>query len=138
MFHVPEQYRLRTGPLASTERAGHNGAFILPPKIQDRLLLVIASDGMSWEHASVRCATRGGKSLIPTWVEMCHVKSIFWDDEDVVMQLHPAVSEYVNLHPHVLHLWRPVGLEIPTPPSILVGPITGAGPGGTRGDTTED
>jgi len=52
---------------------------------------------------------------------MAYVKDLCWDDEDVVMQLHPRKSEYVNNHPHVLHLWRPRHEMIPTPPSILVG-----------------
>jgi hypothetical protein len=52
---------------------------------------------------------------------MAYVKDLCWDAEDVVMQLHPRKSEYVNNHPHVLHLWRPVDVEIPTPPSIFVG-----------------
>ncbi|HEX3577551.1 MAG TPA: hypothetical protein VHY33_03220, partial [Thermoanaerobaculia bacterium] len=58
----------------------------------------------------------------PTWREMVSVKNECWDDEDVVMQLHPKKSEYVNCHPYVLHLWRPRHAVIPTPPSILVGP----------------
>lgn len=52
---------------------------------------------------------------------MCLVKSIFWDDEDAVMQLHPPRSEWVNNHRYCLHLWRPVGVEIPLPPSWMVG-----------------
>ena len=39
----------------------------------------------------------------------------------LVMQYHPAKSEYVNLYENRLHLWRPVGVEIPTPPKELVG-----------------
>lgn len=57
----------------------------------------------------------------PTWKEMVYIKDLCWDGEDVVMQLHPRKSEYVNNHPHTLHLWRPIGQEIPTPPSIFVG-----------------
>ena len=51
---------------------------------------------------------------------MCHVKDLCWDAEDVVMQLHPRQSEYVNNHPHVLHLWRPKVQVIPTPPKAAV------------------
>jgi hypothetical protein len=52
---------------------------------------------------------------------MCFIKDLFWDAEDVVIQYHPAKSEYVNMHENTLHLWRPVGKEIPTPPKELVG-----------------
>lgn len=57
---------------------------------------------------------------------MCQVKDVCWDDEDVVMQLHPRRSQYVNMHPHTLHLWRPLEASIPEPPSILVGPLVEA------------
>jgi hypothetical protein len=40
---------------------------------------------------------------------MCFVKGLFWDDEDVAIQFHPAKSEYVNFHPFALHLWRKEG-----------------------------
>jgi len=52
---------------------------------------------------------------------MHYVKGLFWGPEDVVMQLHPAASEYVNKHPFCLHLWRPIEAAIPTPPRIMVG-----------------
>lgn len=88
-------------------------------------LFALASDGSDWEasglpgprweHVSVRAENR-----IPTWKEMCAVKYLFWGDDEVVMQLHPHKDDYVNYHPNVLHLWRPVGVEIPTPPKICV------------------
>jgi hypothetical protein len=52
---------------------------------------------------------------------MSFVKSLFWSDEECVMQLHPPASAYVNNHPHCLHLWRPTRQQIPMPPEILVG-----------------
>lgn len=58
----------------------------------------------------------------PTWSEMCRVKAAFWDDDDVVVQYHPARSDYVNVHPYCLHLWRPVGIQMPQPDSLMVGP----------------
>jgi len=121
-FHVPEQYRLRQGPLASGPSAGNNGAFILPPRIGNRTLFTVASDGMGWEHVSVHCTT-GRKSYTPTWAEMCHVKDIFWGAEDVVIQIHPRKSQYVNFHEHTLHLWRHAEWEFLVPPSFLIGSV---------------
>ena len=77
---------------------------------------IIASWGGGWEHVSASYATR-----CPTWEEMCMIKEIFWDDSEVVMQLHPEKVEYVNLHPYCLHLWKPMDQKIPTPPSFMVG-----------------
>ena len=115
MFHVPEYERITSGPMRSSSHDGNNGAFMLG--VGNRKVSVIASDGMGWEHVSVSLPDRA-----PTWGEMCAIKAMFWDAEDVVMQLHPSESEYVNIHTHCLHLWRPIGQEIPTPPLFMVGP----------------
>lgn len=83
--------------------------------------LAIISSGVDhtykWEHVSVSTRDR-----TPTWEEMSFVKDLFWTEEECVVQFHPPKSEYVNHHPHCLHLWRPLGENIQTPPSILVGP----------------
>ena len=57
----------------------------------------------------------------PTWEEMSMVKSMFWNSEDRVVQFHPPESEHINNHANCLHLWRPVGVEIPAPPAWMVG-----------------
>lgn len=127
-FHVPEQYRVRGGEMGSDSSAGNNGAFHFPPTVKRSLrLMAIASDGTywdelgypppAWEHVSVSTAVR-----CPTWEEMCWVKDLFWDPEDVVIQLHPPRSEWVNCHPYCLHMWRPIGVVLPRPPAMTVGP----------------
>lgn len=123
MFHVPEQYRVRSGPMASYASDGNCGSFILSSTGSSRVLSCIVSDGLGWEHVSVKAHKNNntGTPRIPTWTEMCRIKETFWDLEDVVMQLHPRASEYVNNHPSVLHLWRPTSGEIPEPPRLLVG-----------------
>lgn len=129
-FHAPERARLVRGPLASSALDGNNGAFDLESCITGWRLALIVSDGTEsaevpdyqWEHVSVHAYAYHGKhQRTPTWEEMAYVKRLLWDAEDVVMQLHPRESEYVNNHPHVLHLWRPKFASIPVPPSELVG-----------------
>jgi hypothetical protein len=114
MFHVPEAARIHDGPMGSAPNVGQWGAFYVP------------SPEPGWEHVSVN-AIRGKQSRCPSWKEMTHVKDLFWDAEDVVMQLHPRRSQYVNAHPNVLHLWRPTHMVIPEPPAVLVGPVTSRG-----------
>ncbi len=80
-------------------------------------LRVISSENMGWEHVSVSLTNR-----CPTWAEMCFVKSLFWEDEEAVVQFHPKKKDYVNYHPHCLHMWKRSGLDWDTPPKILVGP----------------
>lgn len=109
-FHVPEKYRVTSGLMASDARHGNNGMF------QWRNFTIVASDQLGWQHVSVSLPTR-----CPTWEEMCRIKGMFWDAEDCVMQLHPPKSLHVNNHNFCLHLWRPIGVEIPMPGVELVG-----------------
>lgn len=76
---------------------------------------VVASAGAGWDHVSISTQLR-----CPTWEEMCKIKDTFFDEDEVVMQLHPAKKDYVNIHPYCLHMWRPHDVEIPTPPKIMV------------------
>lgn len=93
------------------------GAFLVPSPIDGRNLKVIATNGYGWDHVSV---SREGRC--PNWVEMAHVKRMFFEDNETAMQLHVPPTEHVNCHPFCLHLWRPQNVEIPRPPSLLVGP----------------
>lgn len=115
-FHAPNQYRQRKGRMATADAHGNNGAFFVPTRPGQAPLMVLASDGMGWEHVSVSLPNR-----CPTWEEMCRVKALFWDDEDAAMQLHPPKADWVNNHSYCLHLWRPVEGAIPLPPALMVG-----------------
>lgn len=111
---VPEEYRVKDGPLGSDESYGNNGYFLVPFRSFD--LAVIASDGEGWDHVSVSLPNR-----TPNWDEMCHIKDLFWDESECVVQYHPPKADYVNNHPYTLHLWKPQNADVPRPPSILVG-----------------
>ena len=113
-----EKYRILDGPYKSTYGESF-GAFRIGN------LVILATDGagvevegIRWEHVSVSTRTR-----CPTWPEMEMVKRGFWKPEETVIQFHPAKSEYINYHEFCLHLWRPIGIDIPLPPKIFVGPI---------------
>jgi hypothetical protein len=45
---------------------------------------------------------------------------LFFEDEETVLQLHPPKSKWINIHPNVLHLWRPTRFQVPLPPEITV------------------
>jgi len=125
MFHVPNDYRITNGELGSNSSYGNNGAFALafkrPPRSVVIGMLVIASDGEGWEHASVSI----NRKRCPYWDEMCFVKNLFWDEDDAVIQIHPPKNEYVSHHPYALHLWRKVGTNdfYEKPPWWMVGPM---------------
>ena len=110
----PNQCRVTTGIWGTSPKDGSNGIFIVP--INGRALTVVASDGEGWEHVSVSLPNRN-----PNWGEMCAIKSLFWGEEETVIQYHPPKSQYVNNHPYCLHLWKPKDKEVLLPPSNLIG-----------------
>ena len=67
--------------------------------------------GPPWDHVSVSKIYKP-----PTWDEMCYVKLLFFGDEECVVQFHPPKSQYVNLYPNVLHLWKLANGSFPMPP----------------------
>lgn len=115
LFSVPEQYRVKTGLMASDSSYGNNGAFLVPH--HGKVYKVIASAGDGWEHVSI--SAKDGKAT-PSWEVMCAIKELFWDDAATVIQFHPRKSEYINNHPGVLHLWRKCDTNPELPDSRLV------------------
>ena len=111
------KYRVINGPFGTDDTETRGGLFSIKLGFGGftRVYNVIVGIGDGWEHVSVSLPDK-----TPSWKTMCTIKDIFWDDEDVVMQLHPKKEDYVNLHQHTLHLWRPLDQEIPTPPKIMV------------------
>jgi hypothetical protein len=118
--------------MSTTDADGMNGIFVVP--VHNLLnsghkvtAVCIVSDGTNpdltefipWEHVSCRIM-EFGKSRMPTWDEMCVIKDVFWGEDEVVVQFHPAKKDYVNFHPHVLHLWKSKKEPFPTPPKICV------------------
>lgn len=93
------------------------GCFQVISKSCGRLIRVIATRDAAygWEHVSASLPNR-----CPNWHEMDQVKRLFFNDDELAMQLHVPASDHVNIHPHCLHLWRPMHADIPTPPKILV------------------
>lgn len=112
-----EAARIREGK-AATNQGDQHGCFSLYRGSAN--LRVIVSTNPDWEHVSVSLEDR-----CPTWDEMCWIKSLFFEPEECCMQLHPPESDYVNCHPHCLHIWKPGKMycgQIPRPPAELVGP----------------
>ena len=108
--------RIKKGPLASTEKARFCGAFQV--RCKGIVLAVISSDEKGWDHVSVSHPFR-----CPTWEEMDYVKSIFWDDSEIVSQYHVNDDRKVCNCKYCLHMWKMQGQEIELPPPIMVGLI---------------
>jgi hypothetical protein len=91
------------------------GSFTIASPIDGRVLRVIAANGEGWDHVSVSLEKRA-----PNWREMSLIHRMFFRDDEVAMQLHVPPKDHINVHPNVLHIWRPHDQAIPLPPKIFV------------------
>lgn len=97
--HIRDVAWLKSQPF---NRYGMRAGYIkMPTGVQASI--VAGNNEEGWEHVSIELRSR----RLPTWEEMCYIKSLFWDDEEEVVQIHPRKSNYVN-HTEALHLWRPI------------------------------
>jgi len=107
----------------------HFGLFIFQATQRTQIRCIV-DDGAEtgWEHVSVSVlyfnAHNKAVSRMPTWEEMHQVKRRFWADTETVVEFHPASENYVNNHPHCLHLWKQVSVDYALPNHLLVG-LTG-------------
>lgn len=99
---------------AEADNDGMGGRYY--DKINNKWLNFIFSYQMGWEHLSVSMPSR-----TPTWDQMCMMKDIFWNEDEACVEYHPRKEDYVNMHKHCLHIWKPTNTELPTPPHLLVG-----------------
>lgn len=120
-FSQAEKYR-RPHPLGFEHKAGDDfGWFEIPSCITKswKLYVMVAPSDSDWQHISV---STNNPTRCPFWNEMCQIKDMFFDPEDVVVQFHPRKSEYVNVAKNCLHLWKlNNGEQFPTPPTWTVG-----------------
>ena len=104
----------RLTPVPSFPHRGLAGAFTVIGPNNSFLRIIssgppVAAIHKDWEHVSVSLIDR-----CPTWEEMCFVKDLFWNDDELVVQFHPPKSDYINCHPFVLHLWKgPQRIKLP-------------------------
>ena len=108
--------RSRLGRVDTEKYPGEQkGIFLI--RNNGKTLLVIICNSSGWDHVSLslnvmRC---------PTWGEMCYIKDLFFDDNEIVVQFHPKKSDYIDYHPYTLHLWKSQREGFPTPEPWMVG-----------------
>lgn len=111
-----EKYR-KPHPRYYNHTKGDNFGWFEVPRRKKTLYIQSSPSDEEWHHVSVSCSIYNES---PSWEDMCFVKDLFFNDEDVVVQYHPKKSEYVNIAKNCLHLWKWNGGEFPTPNKILV------------------
>jgi hypothetical protein len=114
---MPPEYMKHVGiPQDFAMGDRYNGCFIFPSPIdRAKHLRVMAGVGDGWDHVSVSLVSR-----CPVWEEMEWIKRRFFRHNEVAYQLHVTSDRHINRHPFTLHLWRPLHVKIPMPPSYMV------------------
>lgn len=69
----------------------------------DGIGLISSLNYDGWEHVMVDF---GFLERLPSYPEMLEIKDIFWDENEITLQIHPSKSEYINICEYALHLWR--------------------------------
>lgn len=110
---------------ATAHHSGPQGLFYYVLPATGALCKIISSDGSDWEEAGMKPPAWEHVSIsmqhrCPTWEEMDHIKRLFWEDGETVVQYHVPRKSHVNIEDTCLHLWRPIGVEIPRPPQLCV------------------
>lgn len=127
-MRFPEQFRFTRKMMAEkpflssvtfllSEPGISKGSFAIPillstpPEayLDDIYFWVTAEIEMGWEHACVIPIS----PRWPTWQEMAYIKTLFWADDEVVIQFHPVQNQIAGC----IDLWRPIDGKFPLPPS---------------------
>lgn len=107
--------------LAKADNVVHTGEFghaeVWEMRLGNTRLRILTEpevhDGLTWWHISVSARERfyGKPPLerLPSYDELCAVKRVFVGEDAMAIQVFPKASEHVNIHPHCLHLWSPLG-----------------------------
>ena len=77
-----------------------------------------------WEHVGVKIMrivsrnkeTSTSTKRFPTWMEMNHIRNVFWGPQEVVLQFHEPMRHYEDTW--TSHLWNPL-TAINVPEQIL-------------------
>lgn len=119
-LHTLDKYRMSDMERKVYGQNGDAGNGCFKVFVKGLSFLAVASNGLGWDHVSVSPCNKK-RQACPTWEEMCAIKEMFFEPEECVVQYHPPKSQYVNIYPYCLHMWRPNnGKELITPNKFFV------------------
>jgi hypothetical protein len=97
--------------IASTDADGWNGHFMMP--LEGEMWYIVLSDKMGWKRLSIANAQ---KRQLPSPQVMCHVKELFYGDDEWAVQFYPPKDQHIESgYPYRLDLWMPLNDHMPTP-----------------------
>lgn len=99
---------------------GYAEALLNSSEKKNRPATIVFSWEYGWDHVSVSFPKR-----CPTWEEMDEIKRMFFNDDEICVQYHPARKDHRNLFPFCLHIWRDQSGYMIAPPGWMVAPKEG-------------
>ena len=109
-FKHIDKYKIETPPNYAKLMKHKNSEFIGAYEItfenssrQTFLVMASIDKYCEWEHVSVSVLTA---DRTPKWNEMSYIKDLFFEEDEYVIQFHPAKKDYINFIGNCLHLWR--------------------------------
>lgn len=95
----------RVPPAWTLVERSADGACFRRGTIQVIVSLGLYDDRALWIHVSLCGSTGQSKFYLPSWEELKRVKHDFIGEDRWAYQVLPPLSEYINQHPCVLHLF---------------------------------
>ncbi len=94
--------------IINNERLKINNNFLVPLNNNKEAFVVASENFMGWNHVSAHVTESTGEALkrTPSNEEMQFLRNLFFRENDVVLEFHPAKKDYVNNHSYVLHMWE--------------------------------
>lgn len=113
-------YRVKSGPLATTDDAGPNGAFVLANK-QDKSFILVVTVSQNGQWTKVTVSKQVNKLLgkpvrvDPSQADMQTVKQVFFKPEETCWEYYPHDGSALHSSPGFRHLWHNTIRDIPIP-----------------------
>ena len=95
----------------------YRGNFLIPG--DKGVYFVRAARMPDWDHLCVFVLEDENgieRHRMPTSEELHEIFEVFFEDDEVGIEVYPTTEEYVNIEEFTLHLWRPVESVLPEPP----------------------
>lgn len=83
-------------------------SFLIPLNDNKKAFVIASEDFVGWDHVSAHIISveSGSLNRTPNNEEMQFLRNIFFEDEDVVVEFHPAKKDYINNYSYALHMWK--------------------------------
>lgn len=114
-LHTLDSYRFNDAERTLFGQAGDEGNGVFDVIVEEKPFFVIASNREGWEHVCIH-----GRDWCISWSAIRALKDMFFEQEDKYFLTYLEQGKHLDPPFFWLHLWRPIGAELPTLPRDFV------------------